>query len=230
MKPNLIAVFLAVALLCAPVLPGGPITHAGAAQPSMSAVDVLIDVGHGGIDGGTSYGDLLEKDINLAVGKKLYDRLRQTGLCIALNRTHDYAPSDDNDWLKSRSRHLRDLAQRKLLIDVLQPKLTVSLHTNWSKHKAARGPGFLYQSAMPSYIAAHLLANRLNGLYGTNTAPYVGKTFYLLKRTNSPTVIVEMGYISNGSDRNMLTSPEGQKQITEAIASAILDYLIVYDF
>lgn len=226
MKLKAIVCLACLALLVGTIMNGKGV--AAAERSPVSAVDVLIDVGHGRIDGGTSYGPLLEKDINLAIGKKLYHRLRKTGISVALNRMEDYAPSDDNKWLRSRSRHLRDLAQRKLLIDVLQPKLTVSLHTNWSKHAAARGPGVLYQSAPPSYIAAHLIADRLNGLYRTSAVPYVGRTFYLLNRTKTPTVIVEMGYISNASDRSMLTGAKGQNQITEAIASAILEYLFVF--
>ncbi|TMV52948.1 N-acetylmuramoyl-L-alanine amidase [Paenibacillus mesophilus] len=194
----------------------------------VSTVDVLIDVGHGGIDGGTSHGDLLEKHLNLIVGKMLYDRLRQLGVCVALNRSHDYAPSDDNDWLRSRSRHLRDLAQRKLLVDVLKPKLTVSLHTNWAKKSSARGPGVLYQFNQPSFIAAHLFTNRLNALYRTSSVPYVGDTFYLLNRSRTPAIIVEMGYISNPSDRKMLSEAAGQNKITEALASAVLDYLFFF--
>jgi N-acetylmuramoyl-L-alanine amidase len=221
------ACVLMAALLC--LLYTEPVHAAVQAIPqSISEVDVLIDVGHGGIDGGTSHGDLLEKHLNLLIAKQLYEKLRASGLQVALNRTTDYALSDDNYWLGSRSRHLRDLAQRKLLMDALKPKLTVSLHTNWAKHSSARGPGLLYQFNQPSYIAAHLLAGRLNELYGTKEVPYVGKTFYLLKRTHTPAVIIEMGYISNESDRAMLTRTEGQKKIAEAIASAILDYLLVF--
>lgn len=199
------------------------------AEPNpVAGIDVLIDVGHGGIDGGTSHGDLLEKQLNLAIGTKLYQKLIKKGVNAALNRAHDYAPSDDNDWLNTRSRHLRDLAQRKLLIDALQPKLTVSLHTNWSKHASARGPGVLYQLNEPSFIAARLFADRLNRLYGTSAIPYAGPTFYLLQRAKTPAIIVEMGYISNESDRGMLTGKAGQTKITEALASAVLDYLLVF--
>jgi N-acetylmuramoyl-L-alanine amidase len=189
---------------------------------------VLIDVGHGGIDGGTGHGELLEKQINLAIGKKLYNQLRRTGICVALNRNHDYAPSDDNQWLNSRSRHLRDLAQRKLIVDMLKPKLTVSLHANWAKQSSVRGPGVLYQSNQPSFIASRLIASKLNQLYGTQTLPYSGKTFYLLSRSQTPAVIVETGFMSNADDRRMLTEEAGQKQITEAIASAVLEYLLVF--
>jgi N-acetylmuramoyl-L-alanine amidase len=48
-------------------------------HPVITNVDVLLDVGHGGIDGGTSFGDLLEKDINLSIAKKTYDSLQKKG-------------------------------------------------------------------------------------------------------------------------------------------------------
>lgn len=208
------------------LLSGGTVSaSAEPTQQSVSTVDVLIDVGHGGIDGGTSHGNLLEKHLNLIVGKKLYDKLSKMNVCVALNRTRDFAPSDDNAWHRTRSRHLRDLSQRKLVIDALKPKLTISLHTNWSKSSSTRGPGVLYQSNQASYIAAHLFSNRLNAVYGTSSAPYIGKTFYLLKHAGTPAIIVEMGYISSEQDRKMLTESAGQTKITEALASAVLDYL-----
>jgi len=196
----------------------------------LAGIDVLIDAGHGGIDGGTLYGDLTEKQINLAVALNLFERLRQSGLRVALNRSKDYALSDDNRWLNSRSRHLRDLAQRKLVIDALKPRITVSLHANWSARPDRRGPSVLYQTGNPtSALAASLIQAQLNGLYGTRTRSHAGKTFYLLNRPTSPAVIVEMGYISNPADRAMMTEPAGQNKIAEAIRSAILQYLFISD-
>src|SRR5437899_226339 len=93
--------------------------------------DVLIDVGHGGIDGGTSHNELLEKDLNLAIAKLLKQSLKEYNILAVLNRTTDVAPSDDNHWLPSRSRHRRDLAQRSLVMEGLYPKVIISLHCNW---------------------------------------------------------------------------------------------------
>ncbi|WP_127586202.1 N-acetylmuramoyl-L-alanine amidase family protein [Paenibacillus koleovorans] len=190
--------------------------------------DVVIDVGHGGIDGGTSYGDLLEKDVNLQVGLKVFDLLIHSGVRTAINRTSDYAPSDDNDWLGSRSRHLRDLSQRKLLAEALRPKLVVSLHTNWAKRASRSGSTVLFQMNPQSHAAAHLIQHRLNGLYGKGEIPYLGKPFYLLNHSPCPAVIVEMGFISNASDREWLTQPAKQHKMAEAIASAIREYLIAF--
>lgn len=74
---------------------------------------IIIDAGHGGIDGGTSFQNIMEKDINLAIAQKVFMLLRSMGYHAVLNRTGDYALSEENHWLGTRSRHLRDLAQRR---------------------------------------------------------------------------------------------------------------------
>lgn len=196
-------------------------------QPA-AGIDVLIDVGHGGIDGGTSYGDLLEKNMNLQMGRQLYEALQRMGISAALNRASDMAPSDDNRWHRTHSRHLRDLSQRKLVIESLRPKLTVSLHVNWSDNSHASGPGALHQGNAPSRLAARLFTARLDGVYGSKTVPTYGKTFFLLKHAPTPTIIVEMGYISNTGDRSLLTTPAGQKKLAEAMAAAAAEYLFYW--
>lgn len=196
-------------------------------QPLLPTTDILIDAGHGGIDGGTTYGDLLEKQINLQIAETLYDMLRKQGISTALNRYGDYALSDDNRWLRVRSRHLRDLAQRKHMADQLQPKAMVSLHVNWSKHPGETGPLVLHQGSYNSVLLARLIQSSLNSTYRSHDAPHAGKTYYLLKHSPCPTVIVEMGFISNKSDRSRLTSEQGQQEIAAAIASALQQYLSI---
>lgn len=189
---------------------------------------ILIDAGHGGIDGGTSYGELLEKDINLAIARRLYMVLRSHGYRTILNRTGDYALSDDNRWLGSRSRHIRDLAQRKQLTEELPAEIVVSIHVNWGRNKTKRGPLVLHQDEGHSALLASSLQNSLEALYGTSSHPtQLGKTFYLLKHSDSPAVIVETGFISNAEDRNMLISKRGQQAIAEAIYAGIVEYFTV---
>jgi N-acetylmuramoyl-L-alanine amidase len=185
----------------------------------------LIDAGHGGVDSGTLHGDLLEKRINLEMAKEMYRQLSRRGLHTALDRNDDRALSDDNRWLKIRSRHLRDLAQRKLLADELAPKVLVSLHVNWSRDSSERGGLVLYQKNDQSkWLAAELQA-ALNRLYHVEEKPVYGKTYYILNRTRVPAVIVEMGFISNTADRSWLTSAKKQKEIAAALSAAIELYL-----
>lgn len=190
---------------------------------------ILIDVGHGGIDGGTSSGTLLEKDINLEIGRRLYMVLRSHGYIAILNRTGDYALSDDNRWLNSRSRHFRDLAQRKELSEQVPASIVISLHVNWGRNASRRGPLVLHQDEGQSAFLAGALQHALEDAYQLNMRrlPELGSPFYLLKHTDPPAVIVETGFISNTEDRNLLASPRGQQKIAEALYSGIVEYFTV---
>ncbi|MFB4329443.1 N-acetylmuramoyl-L-alanine amidase [Paenibacillus sp. CR_12] len=186
---------------------------------------VLIDVGHGGIDGGTSYGDILEKDINLAISRRLFMLLRKEGYHAVLNRDADYALSDDNRWHRSSSRHRRDLSQRKQLSSEIPTKLVVSIHVNWGKSASKRGGIVLHQSEGRSTLLAETIQEQLNLVYRSNNGIMVGKPYYLLNQTQVPAVIVETGFLSNMEDRKLLTSRNGQMMIAEAIADGIISYL-----
>lgn len=190
---------------------------------------ILIDVGHGGIDGGTSSGTLLEKDINLEIGRRLYMVLRSHGYTAILNRTGDYALSEDNRWLNSRSRHLRDLAQRKELSEQVPASVVISLHVNWGRNASRRGPLVLHQDEGQSALLAGALQHALEDAYQLNLRrlPELGHPFYLLKHTDPPAVIVETGFISNTDDRKLLGSPRGQQKIAEALYSGIVEYFTV---
>lgn len=194
-------------------------------NPIITNVDVLIDVGHGGIDSGTLYGEIYEKDINLEMARLTYELLRQKGKVVLMNRMEDYALSGENRWFRTRSRHLKDLAQRSHLANEIRPKSVVSLHVNWAAKSGKRGPVVLHQKSEASKLLATSLQTSLNQLYGTSGDVVYGKPFYLLKHIQVPTVIVEMGFISNAQDRAQMTEPKKQQKLAEAIANGIIHYL-----
>jgi N-acetylmuramoyl-L-alanine amidase len=195
---------------------------------SLPSADVIIDVGHGGIDGGAHHNELLEKDINLAIGKKLYLMLNSAGISSILNRNSDYALSDDNRWARTRSRHQRDLSQRGGLSEEIHTQVLVSLHVNWAKDEKHRGPLVLHQQEGESALLAFLIQDALNRQQRiTRRLPKVGKPYYLLNVVKQPSVIVEMGFISNEGDRQMMTDPRKQLQIADAIASGVRNYILL---
>ncbi|WP_241751904.1 N-acetylmuramoyl-L-alanine amidase family protein [Paenibacillus alvei] len=189
---------------------------------------VLIDAGHGGIDGGTSHGDILEKDINLAIAQKLYLMLKSKGIPVIVNRTGDYALSDDNRWSATRSRHRKDLAQRRQLSQELSVSMFISIHVNWSINKANRGPIVLHQNEGRSRMLAWFIQQSLNPIFRSNKHPELGPTYYLLKRVEQPAVIVEAGFISNDRDRRMLTETRTQTLIASRICDAIVHYQTMF--
>jgi N-acetylmuramoyl-L-alanine amidase len=193
-------------------------------QYTLPTADVLIDAGHGGIDGGTHWKDIVEKDINLAISRKLYLLLRSKGLKVILNRTGDYALSDDNRWHVSRSRHRRDLSQRKELSAEIGASLFVSIHVNWSPKGNRRGPLVIHQAEGRSALLAGFIQNSLNLQQSRSRLPHVANKFYLLNQVQVPSVIVETAFLSDPGDRAMLTSIPGQNRIAAAIANGIMGY------
>lgn len=192
---------------------------------ALPTAQVLIDAGHGGIDGGTHYGDTLEKDINLAISRKLYLLLRSKGVVAILNRTDDYALSDDNRWHMTRSRHRRDLSQRGSLPDTINASLFVSIHANWSPSGNKRGPLVLHQNDGRSMLLASFIQHHLNEQQHTTRLPQLVGQYYLLNKLQIPAVIVETAFLSDPDDRKMLTSAAGQTRIAGAIAGGIVAYL-----
>lgn len=140
-----------------PMLPVG--TDQDWALPSTV---VIIDVGHGGVDGGATSSDILEKDINLAIARKLYTILRSHNIPAVLNRTGDYALSEDNRWHMTRSRHRKDLSHRRQLTEEIESELLISLHVNWSKKPTKKGPLVLHQTNGESSLLAFCIQDALN--------------------------------------------------------------------
>lgn len=189
---------------------------------------VLIDAGHGGIDGGTHWGDIKESHINLAISGKLYLLLRSRGIPAILNRTGDYALSDDNRWHRTRSRHRRDLSQRKGLSEEVEAGLFVSIHVNWSPRGDKRGPLVIYREGnAPSAWMALTLQEQLNHVFAVNRKPHASDRYYLLNQVKVPGVIVETAFLSHAQDRAILTSARGQTRIAEAIAAGIAAYFML---
>lgn len=202
-----------------------PLLPAGSDQDwVLPSTVVIIDVGHGGVDGGATSADILEKDINLAVARKLYRILRSQGISTVMNRTGDYALSEDNRWHVTRSRHRKDLSQRRQLTEEIESELLVSLHVNWSKKSSKHGPLVLHQKSGESSLLAFCIQDALNRQQKTAFLPREGKPYYLLNKVQQPSVIVEMGFISSDKDRGMLTDPLRQQEIAAAIASGIMQY------
>jgi N-acetylmuramoyl-L-alanine amidase len=189
--------------------------------------DIVIDVGHGGVDGGTSSNGILEKDLNLAIGTKLFNELNKKSFHVGITRIDDHSLSDDSPFPKL-SRHLRDLKQRKIIADGLQPKIFLSLHVNWSKNESLRGPVIIYQVNEESYHLAQVVQEHLNEYYEIKKYPQKGKPYFLMKHLDMPSIIVELGYISNAEDFQIMTQEDSQDQLVAAIVRAIEEYLLLY--
>jgi N-acetylmuramoyl-L-alanine amidase len=190
--------------------------------------DVIIDIGHGGFDGGTNHGELLEKNLNLAIGSKLYQALKEKGYRVGVTRLHDYQLSDDSPYGHIKSRHRRDLKQRALIAEGLNPKVFVSIHINFASSPRLKGPMIIHQKEASSYLLAQLLQEELNQLTNTNGKTKATQNYFLLQNIKQPCLIAEVGFMSNPTERRKLQEESYQLQLAEHMAEAIENYLYLY--
>lgn len=185
----------------------GSITSAG-----LSGKCVVLDAGHGGNDQGTSSGDILEKDINLAVALKIKPILESYGIKVILTRSSDeYITLEDRAGMANQSG-----------ADVF-----VSIHCNYyEKDAAVAGLECYYcpgQTAGQEYAESIIsAAQKESEIAVRNAKP---EDYYVLLNTAMPAVLVEIGYMSNDDECGKLTEDSYQDLIAAKIAEGVMKKL-----
>ncbi|MGM0502512.1 MAG: N-acetylmuramoyl-L-alanine amidase [Bacillota bacterium] len=194
---------------------------------------IVIDPGHGGIDGGTNIADLLEKEISLEIGLKLKEKLEsRANLKVIMTREEDTALDHLNNSF--RSRHIRDLKARIDIINSPKADLFISLHVDYRPQQTqARGPMVLYSDRHPqNKVLATIFQKHLNELQASFPVHKPKKRYdlYVLKAKKTPGVIVEVGFLSNATDQLRLQQEQYQEQLVDAIYAGVKDYFSGFNF
>lgn len=186
---------------------------------------VVIDVGHGGIDAGkVSEDGILEKDVNLVIAKKLAQLLEQEDITVTLTREDDRGLYSDSDQNKKTA----DLRNRCKLIEEIDPICTVSIHQNSYPSPEVRGAQvFYYRHSTEAQKLAGLIQESIRERVDTSNTRQEkpNDSYYMLKRSTSPTVIVECGFLSCPQEAQLLTEDEYQNKLAWAIHMAVLNYI-----
>ncbi len=192
---------------------------------SKSTYQVVIDVGHGGIDSGkVSPEGVLEKDVNLVIAKKLGTLLAQSDVEVVYTRESDTGLYQEGDSNKK----VADLQNRCALIEKTDPACTVSIHQNSYSSPEVRGAQVFYygQSQEGKTLAEQIQQSLISRVDPDNhRQAKANDSYYLLKRTVSPTVIVECGFLSCPDEAALLIDDAYQERIAWAIHMGILQYL-----
>ncbi|NLY52101.1 MAG: N-acetylmuramoyl-L-alanine amidase [Firmicutes bacterium] len=184
---------------------------------------IVIDPGHGGIDGGTSSGNLLEKDVNLRMGHILRQVLEAHEYQVVMTRTDD---SDVSHFVpEGASRYRRDLKGRVRLVGRVRPISLISIHVNWHKDSWRRGAIVYYQNGeAESRLLAEAIQRELNAIQPVERQIRAAD-FYVLRNTDAPAVLVEIGFISNPEDRKLMQDEAYLTKQAEAIRAGIEAFL-----
>lgn len=181
---------------------------------------VVLDAGHGSSDSGkVGINGVLEKDINLSISKKTKKYLEKKGIRVIMTRDKDESLAEG----EKGNRKVQDMKARVKRINDTKPDLAVSIHQNSYHEESIHGAQvFYYEHSESGEKDARILQEALLAVDPDNTRQVkANTTYYLLKRTEVPILIIECGFLSNQEDAEKLASEDYQKEIAKAIANGI---------
>lgn len=218
-----VTAFMVAVALCIGVL-RSPVAVFSQGQ---SGIKIVIDAGHGGIDAGVTgvSTGVKESDLNLEISLLLKAQLENLGFAVTLTRktqTGLYGTT-------AKGFKKRDMEKRKEIILEEKPTLVISIHQNKYPSKAQRGAQVFYnQSSINGKAFALCLQERLNALYkeqGVKGRKASTGDFFMLNITQSPSVLIECGFLSSPLDEKLLITNAWQKALAENIADGVMAYL-----
>ena len=184
---------------------------------------VAVDAGHGGYDGGARAPcGRWEKVYNLTVAKALQKELEARGAQVVMTREGDYALCDKNPPIRKKR---QDMERRAALVLGAGAEMLVSIHMNEYRVRSESGPQVFYRAGSG---AGRLLAGTMQEALITALSPQKERAAmpgdYFILQLDTPSVLVECGFISNPAEEALLLSPAYQEKLGEAIADGAAEY------
>ena len=178
---------------------------------------IFIDPGHGGPDPGAKGNGVTEEVVNLNVSLELARLLRQAGYDVMIYRT-----TSDENVLQNKN---ADLSNRAQMANNWGADYFISIHTNSSENTAAQGvEAYVYRLGGASERLGKSITNSVATILGSRNRGVMQANFAVLKRTNMPAVLVELGYLTNATEALNLNSPAWQRAVAGAIFQGIVNY------
>ena len=224
-KKYIVAIAIILVFVALVAVGGGYIyAHKTQATAKISEYTVVIDAGHGGIDGGVvgSQG-VRESDINLKMAGILQSELEGRGYGVVMTRT-------SKDSLNNIKR--LDMQARKDIIVKASPVVVISLHVNKFSDSSRRGAQVFYDDTGVGKDFAERMQQsinqNINAKYsGRDDYEAIDGNLFITKCVKVPSIIIECGFISNPEDEKLLLSQEYCKELCGVIADVVRESLTV---
>ena len=183
---------------------------------------VVIDAGHGGIDGGVvAKNGVKESDLNLQYSKELGKLFAERGFNVVYTRKD----SGGLYGLPNSGFKQRDMKKRKEIIVGARPNLVLSIHMNKFSQSTRSGPQVFYQEG---YEDGQILAESLQKVFNNftgNRHEAIDGDFYICRESPCTAVIVECGFLSNDNDSAQLQTDQYRQTICQKIFEGVMLYL-----
>jgi len=184
---------------------------------------IVIDAGHGGIDGGAEgkTTGVAESDLNLAYAKTLKGLCEDFGIGVVMTRKNEnglYSPTASN---KKKS----EMEKRKQIIEDSNADLVVSVHMNSFKLSSCSGAQVYYASGNQRgrQLAENVQTSLHNSFNNAKKLPSVGD-FFVLNCTSKPGILVEFGFLSNPQEEINLQNKDYMKSMCFSVLGGILEF------
>ena len=186
---------------------------------------IVLDPGHGGDDPGMiGESGINEKKLNLVYAKKLQALLEAEGYRVVLTRETEEGLYEAD----AAHKKAQDMQRRVAIIAQEDPLITVSIHQNSYQDPAVSGPQvFYYEHSAEGEKLAKSIQDSMNSEL-TEARSRVEKSnasYYILKRSQGTTVIVECGFLSNPEEETRLQDAAYRDRVCAAVCEGILQYL-----
>lgn len=235
MKQSPYQLFMGVVLLCTVTFlswqagslaaAGVQFIHAENGSGEKKKYIVCVDPGHGGTDPGkVGINGQLEKDINLAIAKKLKTYLEASDVTVVLTRDKDMGLYSSGDAHKK----MADMRKRCQLIEEVKPDLVISIHQNSYHEEVIRGGQvFYYKTSVRGKKLAQILQERFDYVLGdaNKRQAKANDNYYLLLHVKEPIIIAECGFLSNWEEAEKLETKEYQDRLAWTLHMGIMEYL-----
>ncbi|SCM80405.1 Germination-specific N-acetylmuramoyl-L-alanine amidase CwlD [uncultured Sporomusa sp.] len=178
---------------------------------------IVVDPGHGGSNPGAVANNTRESDNNLAVSKKLRDKLTSAGAKVVMTRETDRTVAAEGSSLG------QELAARVNIAEANKADIFVSVHSNSNPNPAIYGAMTFYPSGKSSQLALKVQNGivKATGAVDKGTSP---ATFHVLRNTSMPSILVEMGFVTNAGEARKLQEDSYRNKMAQGIFDGIVSY------
>lgn len=187
---------------------------------------VVIDPGHGGIDGGCiGDGNILEKDLNLKVAKKLEKIFSDNGYKVIMTRSEDILLSDDED-AKIRTQKTQDLKKRAEIANESGGAIFISVHMNEYTSPEISGAQVFYNKndeTGEKYAKSVMSALKKVDAKNKRVSKEIPNKNLVFNKLTIPGILVECGFLSNPEECKKLQDELYQSDIANAIYNGIVN-------
>ena len=195
-----------------------------AAAPEKGKPCLVIDAGHGGIDGGAvAFNGVKESDINLAIACKLQLLADFFAQPCEMTRVDDSRRTD----ILSYSEH-EDLVYRTERINAVENGVLISIHQNFFPTSQPFGAQVLYAAGEKSKRFGEITQNALVKHLQTENrrlAEQASPGLYITSHVSCPAILVECGFLSNMQDLELLCSAEYQTCLAAVLCVSYLQFI-----